>query len=128
VRPLYNNGSPSSFTNAGCLQLAAPALGALDETDTQFALRNEVEEVEANVYPNPNNGQLVNIHYQGLNDGPVNVRIFDAMGRVVYTNQFVMEGTLNAQIMFEKALTSGIYQVEFSEADRRVTERLVIQK
>ncbi len=128
VRPLYNNGSPSVFTNAGCLQLAAPALGALDETDPQFALRNEVEEVEANVYPNPNNGELVNIHYQGFTDEPVRVRIFDAMGRVVYTNQFVMEGTLNAQITFEKALTSGVYQIEFSEADRRLTERLVIQK
>jgi hypothetical protein len=128
VRPLYNNGSPSVFTTAGCLQLAAPALGALDETDPQYALRNEIENVDAMVYPNPNNGDMVNIHYEGLTDGPVFVRIFDAMGRIVYTNEFVMEGVLNAQITFEKSLTSGIYQIEFSEADRRTIERLVIQK
>lgn len=128
VRPLYNNGSPSVFTTAGCLQLAAPALGALDETDPQFALRNEIENVDAMVYPNPNNGDMVNIHYEGLTDGPVFVRIFDSMGRIVYTNEFVMEGVLNAQITFEKSLTSGIYQIEFSEADRRTIERLVIQK
>jgi PKD repeat protein len=84
--------------------------------------------VAANLYPNPNNGEMVNLNVSGIESDNVFVRITDAMGRVVYTNRFAVEGSLNTIVTFSEALSSGIYNVEFTVDGQIMTERMIVAK
>ncbi|MFO0385780.1 MAG: T9SS type A sorting domain-containing protein [Flavobacteriales bacterium] len=50
------------------------------------------------------------------------------MGRVVWTSNLVVEGSLNTIIAFERPLASGLYMVEMTYDGQVVTERLMVQK
>jgi len=80
------------------------------------------------VYPNPSNGELINIQASDLNSEMVSIRVIDAMGKVVFNQSFAVEGVLNTSVAFEKSLSAGIYMVEISDNDVVKTERLIIQK
>jgi|GEM_PF-5952791 len=84
--------------------------------------------VAANLYPNPNNGEMVNLNVAGIESDNVFVRITDAMGRIVYTNRFTVEGSLNTIVTFAEPLASGIYNVEFSVDGQIMTERMIVAK
>lgn len=84
--------------------------------------------VAANLYPNPNNGEMVNLNVAGIESNNVFVRITDAMGRIVYTNRFTVEGSLNTIVTFAEPLASGIYNVEFTVDGQIMTERMIVAK
>jgi hypothetical protein len=50
------------------------------------------------------------------------------MGRVVYNRSFSVNGALNTSVVFDQALSNGIYTVEFTDNDIVKSERLMIQK
>jgi hypothetical protein len=111
-RILVNNTSASSMLNEDVAEM--------DEKVVSF--------VAANLYPNPNNGEMVNLNVSGIESDNVFVRITDAMGRVVYTNRFAVEGSLNTIVTFAEPLASGIYNVEFSVDGQIMTERMIVAK
>jgi hypothetical protein len=84
--------------------------------------------VAANLYPNPNNGEMVNLNVAGIESDNVFVRITDAMGRIVYTNRFTVDGSLNTIVTFAEPLASGIYNVEFTVDGQIMTERMIVAK
>jgi hypothetical protein len=84
--------------------------------------------IEASLYPNPNSGNMVNLNIAGIDSDNVFVRITDGMGRVVFTNRYTVEGSLNTIVTFEKPLASGIYNVEFQYDGNSTTKRMVVQK
>ena len=84
--------------------------------------------IAANLYPNPNNGEMVNLNVSGIESDNVFVRITDAMGRIVYTNRFAVEGSLNQIVTFAEPLASGIYNVEFTVDGEIMTERMIVAK
>ena len=84
--------------------------------------------IAANLYPNPNNGEMVNLNVSGIDSDNVFVRITDAMGRIVYTNRFAVEGSLNTIVTFSEPLASGMYNVEFTVDGQIMTERMVVAK
>jgi hypothetical protein len=51
--------------------------------------------MSAALYPNPNDGALVNLNLTDLTSGQIQIRIIDALGRVVHTRSFSTEGSLN---------------------------------
>ena len=55
------------------------------------------------------------------------VSILDATGRMVYSEQFSVDGTLNAVVQFQRALTAGMYMVEFADGSEVSTQRLVVE-
>jgi len=84
--------------------------------------------IVANIYPNPNTGDMVNLNLTGIEQGDVFVRILDGMGKVVYTNRYTVEGSLNTIVTFSKPLASGIYLVEFTSDDEVITQRMMVAK
>ncbi|MFM9005304.1 MAG: T9SS type A sorting domain-containing protein, partial [Flavobacteriales bacterium] len=84
--------------------------------------------IAANLYPNPNNGEMVNLNVSGIQSDHLFVRITDAMGRIVYTNGFAVEGSLNQIVTFAEPLASGIYNVEFTVDGEIMTERMIVAK
>jgi hypothetical protein len=106
---------------------AAPAM-ELDNTQEPIAAVSKMSDISANVYPNPNNGELVNLNITGLTGTDVYVRIMDSMGRGVFTNHYTAEGSLNTIINFTQPLAQGLYMVEFRDGDRVAIQRMMVSK
>jgi hypothetical protein len=105
----------------------APAM-ELENTQQPIAAVSNMSDISANVYPNPNNGELVNLNITGLTGTDVYVRIMDSMGREVFTNRYTAEGSLNTIINFTQPLAQGLYMVEFRDGDRVEIQRMMVTK
>jgi len=134
IRPVFASG-PGTFDDASFfyLRIAGIAPGmvvAEDETlpSELYMERNTENGVFAAIYPNPSNGELVNLNLAGIDSENVNIRIMDATGRVVWTNRYVVEGALNTVIAFDRPLTSGLYMVEMTFGNEVITERMMVTK
>jgi hypothetical protein len=134
IRPYFvGAGSvPSSATpTVVCLNFACPGGLALEEASEMSEPSVRTTNVEGDhvaMYPNPNNGQLLNLNITGVSSDQVTVRILDALGRVVHTDRYATDGTLNKIISFDRPLAGGLYMVEMMYDGKIVTERLLVQK
>jgi 1,4-alpha-glucan branching enzyme len=128
IRPNFN-GYSGNYGPAQRIQVAGTsASGELEYELVDAEKSLELEAQEFAVYPNPSNGDLINIQAANLNSELVSIRVIDAMGKVVFNQSFAVEGVLNTSVAFEKSLSAGIYMVEISDNDVVKTERLIIQK
>jgi hypothetical protein len=89
---------------------------------------NTMGNIEANIYPNPNNGELVNLNITGITSNEVYVRLIDSMGREVYTNRYSVDGTLNTMVSFTRPLAQGVYMVEMRAGEDVKTQRMIVTK
>jgi hypothetical protein len=128
VRPIFTSGPGSWGTDYQMLCIAGASA-----METQEGLAYEMNEDRSldtevgDIYPNPNNGEWLNIHLEGIEAEMVNVVILDGMGRVVWSNAYATnDGTLNVSTSFEKQLASGLYMVEFVYEGQKMTRRLVV--
>lgn len=107
----------------------SPAAGMSTATQEAVnALTNSTDNITANIYPNPNNGELMNINLTGITSSEVFVRIMDSMGREVYNNRYTVDGSLNTMVSFSKPLAQGVYMVEFTSGNEVITQRMVVTK
>lgn len=108
--------------------------GSAMETEPAFAMAETsseklmVEAITAGIYPNPNNGELVNLNITNLQSEKVQVRVLDAMGKVVFNKSFAVDGSLNTMINFAQPLSNGLYMVEFTSGNEVITERLMVTR
>jgi hypothetical protein len=127
IRPNFSYG-PGNFGPTQRISVNNTAASTmLDEEVAEMDVKME-SFIAANLYPNPNNGDMVNLNVSGIESDNVFVRITDAMGRVVYTNRFSVEGSLNTIVTFSEPLASGIYNVEFTVDGEIMTERMIVAK
>jgi len=116
-------GASSVIFIGGAATETVAELVQLEQTEKDFS-----SAMEAALYPNPNNGDFVNLNLTDINSDNVFVRIMDAMGRVVYTNRFTVEGTLNTLVTFSKPLAAGVYMVEMTADGEVITERMMVTR
>ena len=129
IRPNFNYGN-GTYGPVQRIQVANTAASVMlpgEETDSMVEKSAETF-VAANLYPNPNSGEMVNLNVSGVESDNVFVRVLDAMGRVVYTNRFTVDGSLNTIVTFAQPLASGIYNVEFTVDGEIMTERMIVTK
>jgi hypothetical protein len=128
VRPIFTSGPGAWGSDYQMLCIAGASAmeteqGLAYEMNEDRSLDTEVGEL----YPNPNNGEWLNIHMEGIEAEIVNVVILDGMGRVVWSNAYATnDGTLNVSTSFETQLASGLYMVEFVYDGQKMTRRLVV--
>ena len=127
IRPNFSYG-PGAFGPVQRILVNNTAAGSELEEGSVDGNEKVSTFVAANLYPNPNNGEMVNLNVAGIESDNVFVRITDAMGRIVYTNRFTVEGSLNTIVTFAEPLASGIYNVEFSVDGQIMTERMIVAK
>jgi hypothetical protein len=96
--------------NSAC-RLAAPS--GEETAETNF---------EVKVYPNPNNGSVVNIAIEGLQQAAT-IKIFDLLGKEVITQPNIEDELTAIDI---QSLAPGVYIVEVMEGSTKKTARLVI--
>jgi len=127
IRPNFAYGA-GSYGPVQRIRVNNTAAGAELEEGSVDGSEKSATFVAANLYPNPNNGEMVNLNVAGIESDNVFVRITDAMGRIVYTNRFTVEGSLNTIVTFAEPLASGIYNVEFTVDGQIMTERMIVAK
>jgi hypothetical protein len=120
--------APTSSTcgDASCVKLIGNA-GMTLENNEDVTTASFENEVTAMIFPNPNNGQIVNLYVAGM-EGDLKVRVLDATGRVVYNNRYVVEGSINTNIDFGQVLAGGVYMVELVQNGDLQTMRMVVNR
>jgi hypothetical protein len=85
---------------------------------------------EANlaVYPNPANDQEANLYVSGLNEGRVQIRCFDAMGKMVFQTSTVVISGSQSIIALPTDLAAGVYLVRVDAADYHNSIRYVLER
>jgi hypothetical protein len=128
IRPNFTYG-PGAFGPTQRILVNNTSAGAmLNEEEAEVDFRMLEEGQNWAVYPNPANGNMINVQAFDLQSEQVSVRVLDATGRVVYNQSFAVNGALNTSVVFDQALSTGIYMVEFTDNDVVKTERLIVQK
>jgi hypothetical protein len=67
---------------------------------------NEINSIK--IFPNPNNGEQINIQFYNTLDSDVTYSVYNALGQVIYNGNF-KTGQQLYQINLEKKLSNGIY-------------------
>lgn len=120
-RPNFSYG-PGVYGSYDVIQVVA---------SSEMADANPIEtesEIDALVYPNPSRGEVLNIQLDGLTSSVVYVRMMDQTGKLVYDNQFAVDGKLSTQLEFAAELSNGIYMLEFIDGETIEATKVVVQK
>ena len=96
-----------------------------EEVDAENELEGDM--ADASIYPNPSNGEFMNVTLGDLEKGELQVRVLDAAGRSVISRVFAVEGSFYATLTFDEKLNAGVYMIETRNAGRMQTQRLVVQ-
>jgi hypothetical protein len=74
--------------------------------DAEKEMESSMESIS--LYPNPSNGEFVNLNMSELEKGQLQVRVLDAAGRVVSTHAYSVEESFNTTIAFDTKLSAGL--------------------
>jgi hypothetical protein len=119
-----------SFTAFGATPACVKTIGAAGmatENVSETYAQSINGDVVTSIFPNPNNGQSVNLSVVGM-EGDLQVRIVDATGRMVYANRYIVEGSMNTSIDFGQTLAGGVYMVEMIQNGEMQTMRMVVNR
>jgi hypothetical protein len=131
VAPVFPWGTGAYNTATMRYVQIAGTAGMVEESNNEEVVlvdKSLQSGVFASLYPNPNNGENVNINIAGIESESVNIRIMDASGRTVWSNNFFVEGILATTVSFDRPLAAGVYMVEMTYNGEVSTQRMVVQK
>ena len=104
------------------------AIEASDNTSTSEISDLTVSELF--LYPNPNRGHEFVLELSNTETavGAMQVDITDMLGKIVHTERIAVEGTMiKKRILFDHALTPGMYLVNATLNGKRYVKQLIIQ-
>lgn len=129
IRPNFSYGA-GIYGPAQHIQVIGTSASAMhpDDNEPIGAERNAHLEMNTGIYPNPGRGDMVNINMTNLKSDNVYVKITDAMGRMVHSSRYAVDGSLNTTLVFEQPLSAGIYLVEFVVDDHTSVEKMIVEK
>jgi hypothetical protein len=122
IRPMFGAVQGDWGPDSQTLIIAGPA--SMTAEDEMFALES-AEGIQANVFPNPTQGERINLAVDGA-EGNLIIRIFDALGREVWSANRVAEGSLRTTLDFGHTLEGGVYELFILAGEERVTKRFVV--
>ncbi len=107
-----------------CTVTIAPAA---QEGGSSMALQSEA--VEIGMWPNPGNGERMELSLMGLpqQEGEIMITVFDAGGRVMHQQPAVTEGPQwRGTVSFDRTLPQGTYVLQAEMAENVVSKRFVV--
>jgi hypothetical protein len=126
IRPNFSYGD-GSFGAPQTIQVIGTASMELEE-GAILSEKSVEGALTFGVYPNPSNGEFVELNLQDLETGAVQIRVMDAAGRVVHTGNFSTDGDLRTTLNFTSSLNPGVYMIDILNNGIARTERLVVQQ
>jgi hypothetical protein len=128
VRPNFAFGA-GTWGNPRVIGVSGTAAGMMqNETTPAQGSKSLQAQPLSVVYPNPTNGNEININLTDIGSGELMVKIVDALGRAIYENRYTVDGSLFTKIDFADQLTGGIYLVEFTINGETMNERMVVER
>jgi Secretion system C-terminal sorting domain len=129
VAPVFSYGD-GAFGSTDCISIVGVG-GMIEMTNegnviAQVKLENTTSSTVM-VYPNPNRGDMINLSLENITDEVVTVDVIDMFGRVVFAQQYTIEGALNTVITFDNQLSSGMYLLNVQTSAGLITERIMVQ-
>jgi hypothetical protein len=82
---------------------------------------------EVALYPNPTNGDVLNISVSGVSDEKARVRILNTVGQVMFDGQWNIEGVKQAQLDVNN-WANGMYVLEVIANDRVLSKRFMVSQ
>ena len=126
IRPNFSYGN-GVFGAPQTIQVTGTASMELEE-GAIMSEKSVEDAISFGVYPNPSNGEFVELNLQDLETGAVQIRVMDAAGRIVHTGNFSTDGNLRTTLNFASSLSSGVYMIDILNNGLARTERLVVQQ
>jgi len=137
-RPNFTYGS-GTFGSPRIIFIGGPVM---EDVDLNELVANnptgqridDVSSVEAAIYPNPNHGDMfvINMSRESFDDNKgtesLFIRVMDSFGRVVYTNRYAFEDSINTVVTMENELSGGIYFVEFNLGGEIISRKMMVTK
>jgi hypothetical protein len=125
IRPNFSYGAGTYGPVQRINVNGTSASAMLDET-SDMSNSSLIEGAKSALYPNPATGSTVWLNYDQLVNEQVQLRVLDMTGRVVLTQQYSVEGSLQTEISLEN-VSNGMYAVELLDGETKREMRLVIQ-
>jgi len=83
---------------------------------------------EISVAPNPVKGGIMNVQLSSLTKGAYELKLFNNLGQVVYTNRISTEGgALNQSLILPSNVKAGIYSLQLQGGDVTISKRVIIE-
>ena len=95
---------------------------------TKEASQNVAQGLELSVYPNPTNGNNIQLMLSGMNTELAQVRILDAMGKQIWSNNFNTLELSNTSIELEQGLADGMYFLQIVSGEETISQRFLVRK
>jgi hypothetical protein len=100
----------------------------LPQGSTKVASQDVAQEMALNIYPNPSNGNNIQLMLSGMNTEVAEVRILDAMGKQIWTNKFNTLELSNTSIELEQGLADGMYFIQVVSGQETISQRFLVRK
>jgi hypothetical protein len=98
------------------------------EGSTKDAAQIVAQEMALNIYPNPSNGNNIQLMLSGMNTEVAQVRMLDAMGNLIWTNKFNTLELSNTSIELEQGLADGMYFIQVVSGKETISQRFLVKK
>jgi hypothetical protein len=122
IRPMFGVVGGDWGPDSQTLIIAGPA--SMTAEEEMFAFES-AEGIQANVFPNPTQGERINLAVDGA-EGNLIIRIYDALGREVWSGNRAAEGALRTTLEMGQTLEGGVYELIILAGEERVTKRFVV--
>jgi len=135
TRPIFPSGQAVDFGAVDQIAIIG-ALGLTADIESPVVNAEDAERtIEDNfaalaLYPNPNNGEFVNINLSNVaaDVERITIDIFDTFGKRVISRQIANSGNSFNTIMPLDGIASGVYVVTIVAGEDVRTERMIVQR
>ena len=124
----YNWGTTFNLCIIGSAGMIVGDSQEVPQGSTKDASQSVAQELELSVYPNPSNGNNIQLMLSGMNTELAQVRILDAMGKQIWSNNFNTLELSNTSIELEQSLADGIYFIQIVSGKQTISQRFLVRK
>ena len=112
----------------GTAGMVVDASQDVPQGSTKVASQDVAQGMELNIYPNPSNGNNIQLMLSGMETEVVQVRMLDAMGKQIWSNKYNSLELSNTSIEFAQSLSDGLYFIQVVSGNETISQRFLVRK
>jgi hypothetical protein len=124
----YAYGPAFNMCIIGTAGMIADSSQETAQGSTKAASQDVAQGMELNIYPNPSNGNNIQLMLSGIDTQVVQVRILDAMGKQIWANKYNSLELNNTSIELAQSLSDGLYFIQVVSGNETISQRFLVRK
>jgi hypothetical protein len=124
----YAYGPAFNMCIIGSAGMVTDASQDAPQGSTKGASQEVAQQMELNIYPNPSNGNNVQLMVSGMDAQVVQVRVLDSMGKQIWSNKYNSLELSNTSIEFAQSLSDGLYFIQIVSGKETTSQRFLVRK